>query len=386
MRTLPKNVWILATAQALIMTVNSVVVFIGGLVGSNLTPIPKLATLPVACVVVGTAIASVPVTLLMKKIGRKKSFDIIMILSVVIACLASYSLFIESFYLFCLSTLLFGITSSCVMQFRFAAMESVRPQHYPKAASLVLLGGIVAAFIGPEVAVRTKDMFSQEFAGSFIGLGCLFILGLIALQFFQNPILEQNETSSASRPLLEIIKQPIFWIAVTSGLVGYSIMTFIMTATPVSMHMVDGHSLENTKWVIQTHIISMFLPSLFTAPIIEKFGVKKMIITGLIFYIICVLIGYLGHGLENYWISLILLGIGWNFLFIGGTTLLPRSYRAQERFKVQAANELLVFSAQAIASLSAGWFIFTLNWEALLFATLPMIILQLFFISFKLKQ
>lgn len=377
MSQLPRNVWLLTIAQSLMMSVSSMVVFTGGLIGTKLAPIDKLSTLPIACMVIGTAAAVVPVTFLMKSIGRKRSFIIILIYSIAIALLAAYTIYLQAFYWFCASTFLFGATNACVMQFRFAAMESVTPDLIPNAASSVLLGGIAAAFIGPEAAVSGKDLFPTEFLGSFLLLALLFAIALLVLLAFKNPKIELTAFANAPRALKVISKQSVFWVAILSAAVGYMVMSFIMTATPVSMHVMDGHSLSNTKWVIQSHIIAMYLPSIFTAWIVKKLGITRMMIFGLIAYLICIAIAYSGHYLSNYWISLILLGIGWNFLFIGGTTLLPQSYLAHERFKVQAFNEFVVFGTQAIASLSAGWIVYAVGWEIMLLFTIPVILFQL---------
>lgn len=374
---LPRNVWILTISQALILSVSSLVVFVGGLVGTQLAPVENLATLPVASTVIGTAVAIPPVTLLMNAIGRRRSFFIIIIFSVLVTLLASYAISVSNFYLFCISTFLFGFTYACVMQFRFASMESVSEEQIPRAASMVLVGGIAAAFLGPEIALFGKDLLEVEFAGSFILLAGLFIIAILVLTGFKNPISQDISKEESQRPLKEIFKQRIFWVAILSATIGYAVMSFIMTATPVSMHVMEGHSLEHTKWVIQSHIIAMFLPSLVTAWIIKKLGISKMMITGLIAYLICIAIAFTGKHLENYWISLILLGIGWNFLFIGATTLLPQCYKASERFKVQAVNDFVIFGTQAVASLSAGWFIFAIGWKILLLINLPFILFQL---------
>lgn len=373
---LHRNVWLLTAAQALTLTVNSVIVFVGGIVGSQLAPKEEMATLPVALGVVGTALSTVPVTLFMRKLGRKRAFTLMLLFSIGIACLAAYMLSIGSFYGFCFSTLLFGVTNAGVMQFRFAAIESVSPSDIPKAASFVLLGGIVAAFLGPELAVRAKDLLSAEFSGSFLVLAVLFALACLILQGFVNPEVETEVSDEKPRSLKEITKQPVFWLAISAGAIGYVIMTFVMTATPVSMHVMDGHSLEDTKTVIQSHIVAMFLPSLFTAWIIRKLGVKWMMIAGLFSYLVCVGIAFMSHDLVNYWVALIALGIGWNFLFVGGTTLLPQSYKPHERFKVQALNEFVVFGSQATAALTAGWFIFAFGWETLLMFVIPIVIIQ----------
>jgi len=256
-------------------------------------------------------------------------------------------------------------------------MESVREDQIPKAASMVLVGGIAAAFLGPEIAVFGKDLLQVEFAGSFILLAGLFIIALFFLTGFRNPIPQEIINENPQRKIKEIFRQRIFWVAILSATIGYAVMSFIMTATPVSMHVMDGHSLGHTKWVIQSHIVAMFLPSLITAWIIKKLGIPKMMVAGLIAYLVCIAIAFAGKHLENYWVSLILLGVGWNFLFIGATTLLPQCYKPSERFKVQAVNDFVIFGTQAVASLSAGWFIFAVGWKMLLLINLPFIIFQL---------
>ena len=268
------------------------------------------------------------------------------------------------------------------MQFRFAAMESVKPEMIPKAVSSVLIGGIASAFIGPEAALLGRDLSVAPFSGSFILVAGLFFMAFLVLLSFRDPVIEQAHISKTRRSIKEIARQHVFWVAISSAAVGYVIMSFIMTATPVSMHVMDGHSLQHTKLVIQSHVVAMYLPSLVTAWISARLGIKRMLLTGLLSYVVCIGIAVVGHQLSNYWISLILLGVGWNFLFIGGTALLPRSYRPEERFKVQAVNEFVVFGSQAIASVSAGWVVFALGWESLLLATLPLILLQ-FIVTYR---
>lgn len=377
MNSLPRNVWVLTAGLALMMAASSLVVFVGGLIGTSLAPTSQLATLPVAAIILGTAVSTVPVALLMRRWGRRLSFLSIIALSSVVSLLSAYSIHIQSFYLFCTSLALLGISISSLNQFRFAAMESVPARRMPTAASTVLVGGIVAAFIGPEVAVRGKNLWSTPFAGSFVLLSGLFVLGFIILSFYRDTCLENEDNTAKSRPVFEIIRQPVFIIAALCAMVGYAVMSFVMTATPVSMHVMDGHSLHDTKWVIQSHITAMFLPSLVTAWVINKIGIKNMILLGIAAFAICIGIAYSGHQLGHYWYALVLLGIGWNFLFIGGTTLLPRSYQSCERFKVQAINELMVFGSQAMAALSAGFVVHAIGWESMLLTTIPFLIIAL---------
>lgn len=358
------------------MSLNSLNVFAGGLIGNKIAPSEKLATLPVATIIVGTALATVPLTFVMKKLGRKRTFLMVAGYSLVVSLLAAYAISIEHFYLFSFCTFLLGVTSACIMQFRFASMESVKEEQVPKAASYVLLGGIAAAFIGPEAALLGKDILPSEFAGSFLLLGGLFVLGFLVLLKYENTEPEDHKEDAQPRKIAEIAKQKAFWVAILGATIGYAVMTFMMTATPVSMHVMDGHSLDITKRVIQSHIVAMFLPSLFTGHLIKKLGVSAVMIMGLIAYLICMGYAFMGHFVHNYWIALILLGIGWNFLFIGGTSLLPQTHTASERFRVQAFNEFFLFTSQAIASLSAGWVVFEFGWEMLLLINLPFILIQ----------
>lgn len=371
-----KNVWVLTIAQIFMMSMNSLHVFVGGIIGNMIAPSEKLATIPVASIVLGTAIGTVPVTMIMKRIGRKKTFLGAAIYSISIALLSAYTISIGSFYLFCFCSFLLGFSNASLLQFRFASMESVSADKIPKAASIILLGGSAAAFIGPEVAVWGRGLFDVDFSGSYVLLAGLFAIGFLVLLFYQNTITSTSKSEAPQRPFKKILKQPVFWTAVLGATIGYAVMTFIMTATPVSMHVMDGHSLSDTKWVIQSHILAMFLPSLFTGGLIKKFGVGNIMMAGLIIFLACIAIAYSGHMMPHYWISLVLLGIGWNFLFIGGTALLPQAYTDGERFKVQALNEFIVFGSQAVASLSAGWVVFTLGWENLLLITIPIIAVQ----------
>lgn len=377
-----RNVWILTIAQAFMMSMNSLNVFVGGLVGTLIAPSEKLATLPVASIVVGTALATVPVTMLTRKFGRKKSFLLISIYSIVVALLATYAISISSFYLFSFCTFLLGVNAASIMQYRFASMESVSIELMPKAASYVLLGGIAAAFIGPEVALLGRNILPWEYAGSFLLLAGLFVVGLIVLLFYENTIPPNIETNESPRSMKEIISQRTFWVALLGATIGYAVMSFIMTATPVSMHVMDSHSLSHTKMVIQSHIVAMFLPSLVTGSLIERFGPSKIMLAGLMAYLFCIGFAFAGHFIHNYWVALVLLGIGWNFLFVAGTSLLPMTYRESERFKVQALNEFFLFSSQAMAALSAGWIIYTFGWEQLLIITIPFVLFQLGVIVF----
>ena len=373
---MPKNVWLLTVCQALLASCLTLVVFAGSLIGNNLAPSAKLSTLPVALFIIGTACNTVPVALLMQRYGRKLVFQLVAVVGIIAAGLAALSVMQQSFLFFCGSIFLLGSTIAAVQQFRFAAMESVESDQMPKAASMVLLGGVISAILGPEIAVAGKSILPGEYAGSFVLLAGVYFIGLILLSQYSNIESQETETDQPARALKTIMRQPVFWASVLGGVVGFSVMSFIMTATPISMHVIDGHSLEDTKTVIQSHIILMYLPSLITAWIIRKAGIATMMTIGLVAFGIALIWAFSGNQYLNYWVALALLGIGWNFLFVGGTTLLPKSYKSSERFKVQALNEFLVFGAQAIASLGAGWVLFQMGWQNLLLITIPFLLIQ----------
>ena len=386
MFALPRNVWILTASLSLFMSLSVFVIFLGGIIGQILAPTDSLSTLPVTLLVVGTASFIVPINRFMAAIGRRHVFLSVCIYTLAVISLAITALQIQSFYLFCIATFLFGITTATMNQFRFAAIESVDQNLSATATSAVLIGGLVSAFLGPEVATLGKDLFDTTFVGSFALLSGCFIIAFGLLWFYQQTDITTEVQHSDTRPLSTIIKQPVFIVATSSAAVGYVVMSYLMTATPMSMHVIDDFSLEQTKFVIQSHVIAMFLPSLFTPIIVAFFGLRKMMLTGVLFYFICIAIALSGHALDNYWIALILLGLGWNFLFIGGTSLLPQSYNEQEKYKVQSLNDFLIFSLQAIASLSAGWFVFNYGWEVVLLSVVPLLTLQLVILLWWLKS
>ena len=381
MQHMSLNVWVLALAGALGMCVAPMVVFIGGIVGVQLAPDPTLATLPVAALVIGTALAVIPVARLMQRFGRKPVFIANAVYSAACALGASAAIALESFWGFTACVVLLGASLAVIQQYRFAAMESVSPEHVASAASFVLLGGLIAAFLGPELAHYGRSMLDVHFSGSFALLSLVSLLSILVLAYFK-PVAaaESSVVGDTGRPLREIIQQPILWVAVMSAGVGYAVMSYIMTATPVSMHTMEGHSLLDTKWVIQSHICAMFLPSFFSGRLVEKLGPPRMMSLGLVIYGLCILIALSGQDLMHYWLGLILLGLGWNFLFVAGTALLPQSYQHEERFKVQGLNDFIVFGFQALAALSSGIVIYNYGWDMLIIFAVPFIVLQVLII------
>ncbi len=377
MLKLPRNVWILTACLAIFMSLSVFILFVGGIIGSALAPIKSLSTLPVATIVVGTAFSIIPAIRLMEIFGRKKIFLSTCIYTILLLGLCVFSITYELFYLFCFASFALGGSAAVMHQFRFAAIESVELELRPKATALVLLGGLFSAFLGTEIATLGKDYFETDFVGSFMLLSSLFMVAFILMFFFKPADKFKQQIYKSKRSLIEIIKQRSFVVAVSAATTGYVVMSFVMTATPVSMHIMDEISLNHTKSVLQSHVIAMFLPSLFTAYIVKYLGLTRMMLLGVILFFVSILIAFTSHALSNYWWSLVFLGLGWNFLFIGSTILLPKSYNEHEKFKVQTMNDFLVFGLQASAALSAGWFVFNFSWEVVLLSVIPLLLFQL---------
>ena len=364
------NVIILALTSTFAFSTTAMLMLVGSLVGSELAPSADWSTLPIAMMVVGTAIGIFPVTRLMSTLGRKHTLWIFFIVNIFICLLASHSLVIKSFALFCFCATMIGFGNAALQQIRFAAMESVTPKHAVTAASIVMLSGVFAAIIGPELAVLGRTLTEVDYQGSFWLVAGNILIATFVLFFYKDIDIKKSTEKESSRSIKLIIKSPSFRLAVASAAIGYIVMSFVMTGTPISMHNHFGHSLADTKWVIQSHIAAMFLPSLFTPWLFRLLGIRGLMAIGLACYGLTIIIGLIDSSVMGFWLQLVILGIGWNFLFISGTTLLPRTYLKGEQFKAQAFNDSVIFSTQAIASLSAGWAISSTSWQAMLLVCL----------------
>ena len=380
---MPINVWLLTLIQALAMSAGTMLVLAGGVLGAQLTPDPNWSTLPLAMSIVGTVCGVLPITRLMQHFGRKPVFIAATILGALVALMGAASVINNSFWGLVISAFLLGVMMSAIQQIRFAAMESVPVDLVPKAASTVLLGGLVAAILGPELVTLGQQVNQQTFVGAFYLTAALLVLCSLLFTQIDNTHVVTEKSADTGRKLRVITSQPVFVLAVSASVVGYALMSFIMTATPVHMHVHEAYSLQDTKWVIQSHIFAMFFPSLFSGWLISKLGTSTVIYLGLFSYVATILIALTGSEWLNYLIALVLLGIGWNFLFVGGTVLLSQSYQPNERFKVQGLNEFLVFGCQAMAALSAGVFLNSIDWRGLLLASSTIIVIQLIVITWQ---
>ncbi|MCH8159068.1 MAG: MFS transporter [Proteobacteria bacterium] len=371
-----RNLFILVFCQLISASASIVMVLLGGIIGSTLTANKALATLPLSMMVVAVAATTIPATILMRKIGRRKGFALSSISAALAVLFAIYALAQASFWMFIVATMMFGINMAFTQQYRYAAAESVAPKYVPRAVSFVLIGSIGGAFLGPELATRGQFWIASiPFAGTMIALCVLFcIQALLLLSMRAAQDHEEDDELAAQRPLAEIARQPLFIVAVLGGVVGFGLMTLVMTATPLSMNINDGYSLEQTAGVIRAHVLGMYVPSLFVGFLIEKVGVSRVMVVGAIGLLGTSIVGLQGHTFMHYWWALVLLGIGWNFLYVGGTTLLTYTYSTAEKFRAQATNEFLVFGMSAIASLLAGTVLHYFGWATLMLIPIPVLI------------
>ena len=361
-----KNLWLLILSQIFAFTAAPVTVFLSGIIGSQFSPIKSLATLPMALSIVGVAIFAIFAAKLMSIIGRRAGFIFASVGSSLAALMAAYSIIIESFLLFNLGCFLLGAGVAFSHQYRFAAVETVSKDMAPKAISIILLAGIGSAFIGPNLANISKEIISEHlYAGSYIALAILTLSSTIFLLFYKDNHKPNNFVKKNTRSYFELISQPRFLQALIASAFAYAVMSFLMTATPISMHVMEKISLSKTGLVIQLHIAAMFLPSLITGNLIKKFGHSKIMYAGVVLFSITILTSLFEQNFVNYLTALVFLGFGWNFLFISGTSLLVLTYKEDEKFKAQGFNDLIVYSIQAVASLSAGIFLNLTSWKTM---------------------
>ena len=379
---MPYTVWGLALAQALLTTGNILLVAVSALIGKQLASHPALVTAPVASQFLGLILATLPAAFLMQKLGRKKVFVIGNVFGIIGALVAIQALLSASLLLFTLGIFLTGIAIGIAQQYRFAALDECRAESHAKAISVVMSGGVLAAFIGPNLAIWSQNWFSQNvYVGAFVGLAVLYVLALLLIVCLplKSHTLAKQATAEV-RTYRELWQQPLFVAAIASGAIGYGVMVFLMTATPLAMHHHD-YAFPDIAVVIQWHVLGMFVPSFFTGHLIKKHGLKPIILLGCALLIISALINLFGQSYVHFFTSLVLLGIGWNFTFIGATQLVSLTYRPQEKGKVQGMNDFLVFTTAAIASLFAGQTVETIGWIWVNLISLPLIVVAMLLIA-----
>jgi MFS family permease len=372
------NVPILFIAQALTGTGLTAVVLFGGILGAELAPGPSWVTAPVSLAVVGMALTTVPASLLMRITGRKVGLVVGAAIGAVASLLCAFAIGRSSFVLFCLGSMLYGAATAFAMQYRFVAAESVTPERASQAISIVLLGSLAAALIGPQAAMAARAWIEpHEYAGSFLAVGVMYTLGALALSRLRPTDAGGSATTGDAPSVRQLLRQPMLQKAVLAGAVAFAVMSFIMTAAPVSMHSIHQHSVTAITWTIQSHILAMYLPSLFSGKLIQRFGESRIMIAGSVLLGASALASLVGHDVPHYWIGLVLLGVGWNFLFTAGTTLLATHYTGVERHRAQAINDFVVFTSQACVSLLAGLAVTYLGWHWTNLSVVPLLILML---------
>jgi len=371
MNNMKKNVLLLAACQAMLMTGGSLLIATSALVGYRLAPDKALATLPLAAQMLASMLTSIPASLLMQRFGRRAGFLLGSSIGITGAGLATVAIVTGNFALFILGAALSGMFAGFGNYYRFAAADVATVDYRSTAISYVLAGGVIAAFIGPNLAHWTSAWLVAPFAGSYLALTAILLLSF-ATQWFLDIPRPERAARGSGRTLAAIARQPVFIVAAIGGMLGYGIMALVMTATPLAMH--DHHyAFSDTAFVIEWHVLGMFAPSFFTGHLIRRFGVLQVMLVGGVLSAVCVGINLAGTSLSHFWLALFLLGVGWNFLFIGATTLLTETYAPEEKAKTQALNDFLVFSTVTIAVLSAGTLQHRLGWQAVNYGVIPLI-------------
>jgi MFS family permease len=372
-----RNLSILMVCQLISATGAIVLVTLGGIIGAGLASNQALATLPVTVIVISVAVTTVPATFLMRAIGRKRAYALSALSAAISTLMATYAIAMSSFSLFIVAAAVFGINMAFTQQYRYAAVESVEQKYAGRAISIVLIGAIGGAFAGSELVKHGQSWIDGvPYAGTLVAVAALYVVQSLLILIL-GPLRgeEQATTGRSHRSLGQVVTQPVFVVAVLGGTVAYGVMALIMTATPLSMHINDGYSLEETANVIRAHVLGMYVPSLVSGFLIERVGTIRMMLAGALALLMAALVGLQGQALMHYWVSLVLLGVGWNFLYVGGTTMLTLTYSMPERFQAQAVNEFSVFATSATASLLAGTVIYYHGWHTLVLVPIPLLLL-----------
>ncbi|MFN0160782.1 MAG: MFS transporter [Burkholderiales bacterium] len=369
-----RNLGLLIVAQALLFVNNVTMIAVTGLVGFALAPTAILATIPLTCYVVGAALAAGPVARMMRRQGRRTGFSVGALFGIAGVSLAALGAYYKVFWLLCGGMVIVGVFNACGALYRFAAAEVVSPNYKERAISWVMAGGIVGGVIGPNLAKYSKDFLPVTFAGSYAVLALFALASLIVVRFVEFPAQTAAEKAGGGRPLGEIMRQPVFIVAVLGATIGYGVMNLLMSATPLAMQMCSL-PFSNAALVLEWHVIGMFAPSFFTGNLIRRFGVLNIMFTGALLMFACVAFALNGQDLMHFLGALFVLGVGWNFLFIGGTTLLTEAYRPEEKNRVQGVNDFLVFLTMATSSFTSGALVTTRGWEIINMGALPFLVL-----------
>ena len=372
-----RNVLLLAACQALSMSAMTIMITVAALTGRMLAENDSFATLPLAFQFLATWLTTIPASALMQRIGRRWGFAIGTLLGVSGGALIALAIVLLSFWLMCIGNMLVGMCMGFALFYRFAAADASDEAFRAKAISWVVSGGVIAALVGPELARHTRDLLGPYlYAGSFLAIMVLFAISFILVQFLRIPRPVAVSASGRGRPLVQIMAQPKFIVAALSSMVAYGVMNFIMVATPFAVEDC-GFGPDATPGVIQLHALGMFAPAFFTGNLINRFGLRRILIAGAVLLSGAIVADLSGTTLWNFWIGLALLGVGWNFLFVGGSALLTQTYRPEERSRVQGINDFLVYGTVACSSFMSGWVYQTYGWGIINAVGIPLIGLSL---------
>ena len=370
-----RNLWLLALAQGLFLTNNVVFIGINGLVGLTLAPVGWMATLPVTGYVVGGALSTGLVAQSQMRWGRRTSFQLGLLMAFISALLCAWASVIGSFWLLVVATVLAGYYSANGQLYRFAAAEVADKTAKEKAVSLVLAGGLLGAVVGPNLAAYTRNLTSTPFTGAYLTLAVAALLSMVVMAQMQfPPVPKRTSNSDIGRPMSEIWRQPVFVVATLGAALGYAVMNLLMAATPLAMQ-VCGMSFENIAWVLEWHVLGMFAPGFFTGHLIKRFGVLRIMGIGVLLNLVCIAVALNGEDLTHFTVALFVLGVGWNFLFTGSTTLSLEAYTPAEKDKAQGAINFFTFLLMALSSFASGALINTQGWAWLnIGAAVPVVI------------
>lgn len=383
-----KNVYVLAISQGLAVSGIVILTTVAALAGQVLADDPAYATVPLGLQLIGNMVMAIPASLLMARVGRRAGFILGQIIGVAGGALGAAALmYTKSFEMMCLAGFLVGVSNAFWQYYRFAAVDTADDSYKSRAISYVLAGGVIAALVGPEIAKFSVAYFAPTmFAGAYIAYVGVCVAGAVVLIFLDIPKPSGPAGDSGGRSIIEIALQPTFIVAVLSGMIGYGLMVLVMTATPLSM-VVCGFEYNDAAFIIQWHAFFMFAPGFVTGQLIRRFGVTAIIMAGCALMLVCMLINTSGVSIHHFWFGLVALGVGWNFMFIGGTTLLTETYRPEEKAKTQAANDFMVFGTSAVASFSSGALQHLAGWDAVNFAIMvPAVIVFCFALRLRYRR
>lgn len=368
-----RNVFLLACCQALLLTSTVTLIAIGALAGYALAPDKTLSTIPQTVYVIGIAITTFPASMWMKRVGRRNGFLSGIALGLLGAGVASFGIYAQSFVLLCIGHMILGAYNAFGQYYRFAAADVASAEFRPQAISLVMAGGIVGGIVGPQLSKLTIDLAQPTFLASYLSLILFGAAAAAIVAFLAVPQGQASASHEPARGLGELVRQPRFAVAVIVGALGYAVMNFLMTATPLAMRFC-GHPYDAAAGVIMAHVIGMFAPSFVTGNLIKRFGVANVMAAGVLAQVACCFVALSGQAIVNFWWALVLLGVGWNFMYVGGTAMLTESYRPSEKAKAQGFNEITVFAVQAVSAFSSGYLVNAAGWNLLNYIALPLIL------------